>query len=144
MQSRERLLTPLLKWFILALAHGTLENDDITLRMKCAVWSMSLKHQWLIRPTFHRRSGPRVLPLLWKEVKSHRGSSELGIQSPLETGVCLPGTPEAGSSVLGGTLRRSHCPANAAPCLQEEEKGGKSKYDFNKGRSSLISFIHYT
>lgn len=42
MQSKERLLTPLLKYFVLALAHGILgtiseETDDVALQMLCAV-----------------------------------------------------------------------------------------------------------
>lgn len=90
MQSRERLLTPLLKYFVLALAQGILVilEHYISITVCC-----KLRVMQTIKLTCLQQSGPQVWPPLWKEVKGHLGSSESGIQSPLETGVCLPGTP---------------------------------------------------
>lgn len=75
----------------------------------------------LVKLTSLQQSEPPVWPLLWKEVKGRRGSSESGILSPWGTGAGLLGTPWGESSDPCGILLHIHCPANAAKCLKRRE-----------------------
>lgn len=80
----------------------------------CGLWRF-------VQLTSLQQSEPPVWPLLWREVKGHRGSSESGILSPWGTGAGRLGTSWGESSGPYGILLHTHCPANAAKCLKRRE-----------------------
>lgn len=127
-QSRDFLLTPLLKYFVLAVAQGILGNFVEKLLNGIFIESVIQKLQNInmtsiitiiitTRLTCLQQSGLPVWPLPWRERMDHPGSSESGILFLWDTGVCPLGTHKAENNDPCGTPQYSRCPSNAERCL---------------------------
>lgn len=133
-QSRDFLLTPLLKYFVLAVAQGILGNFVEKNLNTVFTGSVIQKFQNISliciiinsRLTCLQQSGLPVWPLLWREQMDHPGSSESGILFLWDTGVCPLGKHKAENSDPCGTPRYSRCPSNVEQCLCTHNKEGES------------------
>lgn len=134
-QSRDFLLSPLLKYFVLAVAQGILKRNcrmilnnvltesviqkNDTINMICVILNSGL--------TCLQQSGLPVWPLLWREQMDHPGSSEFGILFPWDTEVCPLDTHKVENSDLCGTPRYIRCPSNVEQCLCTHNKEGEKE-----------------
>lgn len=138
-QSRDFLLTPLLKYFVLAIAQGILGKFVEKILNTVFTRNVSQKFQNVnmisvitnSTLTCLQQSGLPGWPLLWREQMDHPGSFESGILSPWDTGVCPLGTQKAENSDPCGTPQYSRCPSNVEPCLCTHNKEGESNDNTN-------------